>query len=225
VPRREGCSATYQCVDNTAGTWKTSFAIFGLGGSELATFEQEQMTEVIADKSCVEVVQHGHVKIETGKVLFNGHEVSLLGVVVTVTDIDKIRMIFRVLDPAVDGCQVPPGSLTTLQTVSPMNLLRTYDLRSLPATSSPQAMSFKLTSKLELSTDLAPKLGPLADYVSISLTTTQASEESLEIAYKLSPGAVYYPYQPAGGGSLEVCWTTDPADKPGSGGGAKEVEA
>jgi hypothetical protein len=120
-------------------------------------------------------------------------------------------MIFRPLEASEDACQFPVESMSALRTSTRMNLLPNYDLRQLPPGSPQQSTSFTLTTSHTLSTDLSPKLGPLADYLSLGFTIAQSSDFSLEISYKLSPGAAYYPYQPDGVLSTELCWTTVPA--------------
>lgn len=209
VPRFAGCAASYRTTSGTQDNWKMKFTILGIGNSVLANLEQAQMTEVNASQ-CMEVVQPGRVKLQVGPLFLNDRPVAVKGIRALIEELMP-EMIFRPLEAGEDACQCPVETMPALHMSSLMHLLQKYDLRQLPIGSPSQSMSFKLATNHTLSTDVSPKLGSLADYLSLGFTIAHLSEESLEISYELAPGAAYYPYQPGGVLSTELCWTTVPA--------------
>src|SRR5262249_36639922 len=96
VPQVDGCTATYKRTTTEEGTWDVTFAILGVSESRLAKFEQEQMELTRATKHCLEVVQQGKVKVETGKLIYNGRTTPYLGTAFAISEI-KPDMIFRTL--------------------------------------------------------------------------------------------------------------------------------
>jgi hypothetical protein len=79
VPRYADCTACFRTTSGTQGNWKINFSILGVGNSVLAKFEQAQMTEVNASQ-CIEVVQPGRIKVQTGPLFLNDRPLAVQGI-------------------------------------------------------------------------------------------------------------------------------------------------
>ncbi|MBI2761843.1 MAG: hypothetical protein HYX51_10515 [Chloroflexi bacterium] len=213
VPRMAGCSAAYKRTSSAGSEAKFQFSIAGIGGSATISVSREEVLGVRAKNACIGLFIPSTLRVSIGNVLYDGRPTPITGILTDIIAAEN-SVVFRPLGPDSDACGVPISALAGIAASSSVARTHHADLRALAADSPAQSWSYKLSSKSSLGTDISPKLGPLADYLSVQLTTTHTDEETLEIAYELGPSAEYYAYQPQGALSMELCWTFATASPP-----------